>query len=388
MPARITTLLLLCGLSACAAAQTAGPPSGIDRQRGVPADGRQLLFIGQDTDTIDAYQAQVPEDPLEGITLYTTLKSNDPGEALPAVFARANWGAGDTDFGHSLARAPDAALAVGLAIDACDQPDHPARIAAGDYDASLARLAQYLKSLAPRPVFLRIGYEFDGPWNCYEPASYRAAFRRIALAMRQLQADNVVTVWQTAAWPDPGIAGNRAKLYDGRRVRHFERWYPGDDVVDWVGVSVFYRDLGQWAYTPPDRPEAAQARALDFARARGKPVMVAEAAPQGLRTGALTRSPIQRNAPVAITAGQAWDAWYAPFFAFVDRNRDVVRAVAYINAQWEAQPMWRCDPGAQAGKPGCANGNWGDSRVQANDAIRARWLEQVLDGSKWVQAGE
>ena len=386
------TVLLLGSLAMPAHAHLAvdkpSPPATIEQQRGVPAGGKLLLFIGQDSDTIDAYQAQVPEDALEGITLYTTLKSNHPADALPAVFSRANWGAGDVDFNHSLARAPGAALAIGLALDACKQADHAARIAAGDYDASLDRLVGYLKSLAPRQVFLRIGYEFDGPWNCYEPSSYRAAFRHVASALKQRQASNVMTVWQTAAWPDPGIAGARSKLYDLRRKKHFERWYPGDDAVDWVGVSVFYRDLSQWAYVPPDRPEAAQERALAFARSRGKPVMIAESAPQGLRTGGLTRSPIQRNEATGITAQAAWTWWYEPFFDFVDKNRDVIRAVAYINTHWEAQPMWRCKEGVQAGRPGCDNGNWGDSRIQANAYIRARWLEQVTDASKWVQAEE
>ena len=116
--------------------------------------------------------------------------------------------------------------------------------------------------------------------------------------------------------------------------------------------------------------------------------MIAESAPQGLRTGGLTRSPIQRNEATRITAQQAWAGWYEPFFDFVDRNRDVIRAVAYINTHWEAQPMWRCKEGVQAGRPGCDNGNWGDSRVQANAYIRARWLEQVTDASKWVQGAK
>lgn len=386
----IRTLLVLAMVAlpacACASGIDGSLAKRIDGQPAVPAGGKLLLFIGQDSETIDDYQAQVPEDALEGITLYTTLKSGDPAEALPAVFSKGNWNAGDVDFQHSLAKAPGAAFAIGLAFDACNQADHAARIAAGAYDASLDKFVAYLKSLAPRPVFLRIGYEFDGPWNCYQPASYRAAFRRIALALKQKQASNVVTVWQTAAWPDPGIAGARSKMYDLRRKKHFERWYPGDDAVDWVGVSVFYRDLSQWAYVPPDRPQATQARALAFARAHGKPVMIAEAAPQGLRTAALTRSPIQRNQPSPVTAEQAWAGWYAPFFAFIDDNRDIVRAVAYINTHWETQPMWRCVAGVPAGRPGCDNGNWGDTRVQANPYIRSRWLQEVTNASKWVQA--
>jgi len=360
----------------------AGPPV---EGRFTAPEGRTLLFIGQDSDTIAAYVAEVPEDPLEGVTLYTSLKSDGAAQALPAVFSKADWNAGDVDFGRTLADAPGAALAIGLAIDACGQDDHAGNIAEGRYDRSLARLVDYMKALAPRKVFLRIGYEFDGPWNCYRPDSYKAAFAHITRAVRKAGAVNVATVWQSAAWPDASIAGAQAPLYDHRAPTHLDAWYPGDELVDWVGVSVFYRDLSQWAYVPPDRPEHAQERLLAFARAHGKPVMIAEAAPQGLRTGALTRSVIQRNEPVAVSAEQAWDGWYAPFFRFIDDNRDVIRAVAYINADWQSQKMWECAPDTPAGQPGCANGNWGDSRVQANDHIRARWLEQVSNPDTWAQ---
>src|ERR1700693_6422639 len=34
------------------------------------------------------------------------------------------------------------------------------------------------------PSFMRIGYEFDGEWNAYEPEAYVAAWRRIVEIFR------------------------------------------------------------------------------------------------------------------------------------------------------------------------------------------------------------
>lgn len=346
-----------------------------------PNDGKTLLFIGQDSDTISAYISAVPEDNIEGITLYTQMKHKDPAKTLFAVFESANWKAGDVDFSKTLKESPNAVLAVGLAFDNCNQESHESNIAKGEYDQNIDLMINHFKSLAPRKVFLRIGYEFDGPWNCYTPENYKLAFQRIAKKIKLNHADNIATVWQTAAWVDS--YGN--ENYDFRSKQHLQNWYPGDDVVDWVSMSVFYRDLSQWNYVPPISPADTQEITLAFARKHNKPVMIAEAAPQGYRTGALTRSFIQLNDQSPFTGEQIWQAWYQPFFDFIDKNKDIIRAVAYINTHWETQPMWQCKPGIPAGQNGCNGGNWGDSRVQANKYIKNKWLEHVNNHERWVQ---
>jgi hypothetical protein len=74
---------------------------------------------------------------------------------------------------------------------------------------------------------------------------------------------------------------------------------------------------------------------------------------------------------------EIWQSWYQPFFDFIDNHRDVIRVVAYINTQWDSQPMWRCWLNTPAGEPGCPNGNRGDSRLYADDYIKAKWLEEI-----------
>lgn len=354
----------------------------------IPPDNKVLMFIGQDSDTIQDYIATMPEDNIEAVTLYTSLKHHIPEKALPAISSPANWNAGEVSYSKTLAKAPGAALAIGLAFDACNQ-DHFAKIIAeGIYDNSILKLADYLKSIAPRKVFLRIGYEFDGPWNCYQPESYKAAFRHISMMLNKHEVANVVTVWQSAAWPAPNDGGENMALYDHRNDGMLENWYPGDDVVDWISISSFYRDLSQWNFTPINRPEVVQDQILEFARARNKPVMIAEAAPQGYRIAEQTRSYIHMNKPEPFPAEQIWDAWFAPFFDFIHKNNDVIRAVAYINTHWDSQPMWQCTEGIQAGSNGCNNGNWGDSRVQANALIKQRWLNEINNSARWIQRSD
>ena len=350
----------------------------------IPPVGKTLLFIGQDSDTISAYVNDVPEDNIEGVTLYTQIKHKDPTQTLFAVLSPADWQSGEMSFTKTLSESPNAALAVGLALDKCNQADHELNIATGEYDQSINFMIDHFKSLAPRKVFLRIGYEFDGPWNCYTPDNYKSAFRHIAKMLDNKGAHNVTTVWQSATWPDS--YGN--PIYDFNQENHLTTWYPGDDVVDWVAMSVFYRDLSQWNYTPPTTPAESQEKTLAFARKHNKPVMIAEAAPQGYRIGALTQSVIQQNDQTTVSAEDIWQNWYQPFFDFIDNNKDVIRAVAYINTHWETQAMWECQPNIQAGQPGCNGGNWGDSRVQANSYIKEKWLEQITNSNRWVQTSQ
>lgn len=350
----------------------------------VPEQGKALLFIGQDSDTIGDYVEAMPEDSIEGVTLYTQIKHKDPSQTFSAVEQSDNWQSGEVNFVKTLSQVGNASLAVGLAFDRCNQPNHEKNIAQGEYDKTIDYMIDHFKGYAPRKVFLRIGYEYDGPWNCYTPTDYKLAFRKIAKRIEEKQANNITTVWQSATWPDS--YGN--PIYDFTNPSHLDDWYPGDDVVDWVSLSVFYRDLSQWNYLPPVKPQDAQQQVLEFARAHNKPVMISEAAPQGYRTGALTHSYIQINQQTPVSAEHIWQNWYQPFFDFIYQNNDVIKAVAYINTHWETQGMWECVPGVSAGQEGCSGGNWGDSRVQANAYIKEQWLNQVNDSARWVQTSE
>ena len=120
---------------------------------------------------------------------------------------------------------------------------------------------------------------------------------------------------------------------------------------------------------------------LAFARENRKPVMIAESTPQRYDLEQLTRgnsSPIWDGAAGqskrSRTADQIWQEWFEPFFKYIRENRDTIRAVAYINADWDSQSKWG---------PPHNEGYWGDSRVQANPVISNYWALQVGDDSFW-----
>ncbi|BDI30938.1 hypothetical protein CCAX7_29890 [Capsulimonas corticalis] len=74
------------------------------------------------------------------------------------------------------------------------------------------------------PVFLRFGGEMNGGWTSWgrSPAAYRRAFRLVHEVMAR-HAPNVAMVWAPNAVP----------------VSNIDEYYPGDDAVDWVGVSLY-----------------------------------------------------------------------------------------------------------------------------------------------------
>ena len=114
---------------------------------------------------------------------------------------------------------------------------------------------------------------------------------------------------------------------------------------------------------------------LDLVRKHGKPVMVAESANQGYDNLRLTNRNIAEiiDGPagkelVSKSPEAIWAEWYEPFFDFIYANEDVIKAVTYINANWDGQALWN-SPYEQ--------GYWGDTRIQVNEYIQQRWLEEI-----------
>ncbi|NDJ75939.1 MAG: endo-1,3-beta-xylanase, partial [Chloroflexi bacterium] len=159
--------------------------------------------------------------------------------------------------------------------------------------------------------------------------------QRIVDQFDALGVTNYATVWQSATY---------GSTYGGD---DWAAWYPGDEYVDWFGMSYF--GTGVPAYD----------EWLALARAHGKPVMLAEATPRGFD--------LMDDNPDTV-----WNSWFAPFIEFVHTNDDVVKAVAYINVNWDEQAMWQGQ-------------GWGDTRVQANDTLLARWLAEIQTDT-WLQA--
>ncbi|MER7273185.1 carbohydrate-binding protein [Dactylosporangium sp. NPDC000244] len=392
-----TRVLLGAGLAVAAALSVpilnALPASAV-AGRNLPANGKVLFLAGQNTPDLSAYKTEVLDADASfprpgGVTLYTNIT---PG-VCNGLSGTCNLNGNVTDFGQTLSQYPGAAVAVGLYLadgPGCNnqplraiinRPDADIAGAPGQqYRQNLDNLITYLKN-TNRSVYLRVGYEFDGPWNCYNTDFYKQAFRVVKQRIDALGAANVATVWQSATYPKDG---DPTYKFDFSNPNHLADWYPGDDVVDWIGMSTFYWDGNfrqyQWACDTPttSSPKSLYDRSLAFARSHNKPAMISEATPQAYRTANLDASCTNVNNRVSL--GGDWTkigSWFDQYFAYVNANTDVLRAAAYINSNWEAITQFACPPGATAGSPNCTDGYWGNSRIQDNANIKANFKREL-----------
>jgi len=387
-PERIAAVICAWTLGQSALCETMA--AGDVPARFAPPPGQTLLIIGQELKAVADYVVQCKSCPTPaGVTTYLGfydllsardgfggLGEDERGKSAPD----ADWGAGKTSAARMLAQHPHSALVVGLDMSNGRRSGGLAEIARGVHDDKIERLAAFFIA-AKRPVYLRIGYEFDGMWNQgYEShETYIAAWRYIVDGLRARAVTNVAFVWQASASPIDDI------LEQGRH-ENIRDWYPGASYVDWIGLS--------WFMPPQSEPRASKLMVssqlelardvLDLARAEHKPVMIAESTPQGYDLAALTHANISpvwdgpaHDNLVQRSPEQIWREWYLPLFSFIDANRDLIGAFAYINARWDAQPMW--------GTP-YASCYWGDSRIQANAEIKKWWLTEISKPA-WLHGG-
>ena len=215
------------------------------------------------------------------------------------------------------------------------------QVAEGKFDAALVKLAKYIKGL-DRPVYLRIGYEFDnlGHGNL-DPYWFRKAWQRIVSQLWANGATNFATVY--------------ASMFNEKTLLatpwSYEHYYPGDIYVDWVGFS-------WWGGATPAPDKGMMA----FARSKGKPVMIAESTPMF----ATLSNP-------NLNAGYWWNNWFSPYFKFIDDNRDIVRSFHYISTDWALDSETFCDPLMPFYWPFCNR----NSQVHVNSEIRSKWVEEL-----------
>ena len=154
----------------------------------------------------------------------------------------------------------------------------------GQFDADLRAWGTVAKNYG-KPLIVEYGTEFNGfwfPWNArwngwkektgfgskkkYDgPERFQAAFRHIVETVRGQGATNIKWVWHVNNDDDYPHSWNK-----------LERYYPGDDVVDWVAISAY------GAQTPDETEREDFRTMMDStyprvqAIAPAKPVIVAE----------------------------------------------------------------------------------------------------------------
>jgi oligosaccharide reducing-end xylanase len=226
-----------------------------------PATGQALLILGPDAAGVNAYFDKLVTAP-GGVNVELSLQSLDL-ESLEAL----------------VRKFPNSTLSVGLSVSGLVDS-----IVAGEADAQISELLDALEAY-PRPVFLRIGPEFDLAANGFEPGSYVAAWQTIHNEIQARGSENVALVWHSAADCESPFGGHPA-----------EDWYPGDEFVDWVAISHSSQSV------VCDRQSIESM--MQFAREHDKPVMMVAIPFEG-----------QTDVP----------------FGFVRANNDVIRALLYFN---------------------------------------------------------
>jgi len=213
-------------------------------------------------------------------------------------------------------------LQIGLSMTKDGSPElhYENEVAEGRYDTQIAEFIDFMGAFKG-PVFLRIGYEFNGHWNGYEAEAYKKAFVRIENKIRAANV-SVATIWCYSP--------------DGKD-KDFMNYYPGDKYVDWWSIDLFsashFTDSSSIAF-------------LDSAHAHHKPVMIGESTPRR----------------VGVLEGQkSWDNWFAPYFNIIHQYPQI-KAFCYINWDWSNYPQWI---------------EWGDARIEKNQEVLENYQKEM-----------
>lgn len=144
----------------------------------------------------------------------------------------------------------------------------------GEYDTYILQYAQDAAT-ADVPLMLRWGHEFNGDWypwtvskNGRDPALFARAWRHVVLLFRRAGAHKVQHVWcynndsvPGEPWNDPFKA------------------YPGDDVVDWIGIDGYnFGNSQSWSKWKSFDECFGAAYAAARRHAPSKPIVIGEMA--------------------------------------------------------------------------------------------------------------
>ncbi len=207
----------------------------------------------------------------------------------------------------------------------------------GYYDYAIDQMAEIFKSY-DMPIYFRIGYEFDGMHNAYDPGEYKATYRYIVDRFRAADVTNVAYVWHSYAL---------IPTYGNLDVME---WYPGDDYVDWIGISFFNINITEEDYYSGINRD----RLLEIAQEKQRPIMICESSASRYRPSLKELS------------GQAyWDYWYVPCFEFIESNPEV-KAFSIINCDWDSLQQF-------------GYLNWGDAVIAHDPVVLEHWREKMQE---------
>jgi len=134
----------------------------------------------------------------------------------------------------------------------------------GQYDQHFRKVAQTLVAKGAGNAVLRLGWEFDGAWFKWsaakDPAAFKAYWRRVVRVMRSVSGAKFQFDWNSSGG-------------DGKDPT---KYYPGNDVVDIIGLDFYDMSWGPNTKKPVDRWNLIMNRPgglkwqQNFARQHGK----------------------------------------------------------------------------------------------------------------------
>ena len=143
--------------------------------------------------------------------------------------------------------------------------------AQGNFDAEFQKLGTALVQAGLAKTTLRIGWEFNGNWYYWaaskDPSNWVTYFRRIVADLRSVPGQQFTIDW-CPNWGGPSIKADTV--------------YPGDDVVDYIGMDVYDSTFGGHQLTPQARWNALTTKAyglnwlVKFAALHNKPITIPE----------------------------------------------------------------------------------------------------------------
>ncbi len=210
---------------------------------------------------------------------------------------------------------------IGLSMTRDGKPEehYEDKVAQGLYNENIKQFCLAIKEWGI-PCYIRIGYEFNGRWNGYNPATYKEAFIKIAKAFKTYKVENAALLWCFAT--------------DGNA--DFTSYYPGDEYVDWWSIDLF----SETHFTDPKTLAF-----LDSAMAHKKPVMIGEST----------------SRKVNVQDGEkSWDRWFKPYFNLIQTNANI-KGFCYINWDWSTT-SWS---------------DWGDGRIEINPIIKSNFQKEM-----------
>ena len=161
------------------------------------------------------YGIKFPKDKAESVAGFNSIP-------YIRIMPRSDWGMGRPDLVYGLDK-----------------------IANGDFDEDLIKWAKDAKKFG-KPILVEFAPEMNGNWfpwsgvfNFEEEGAelYKDAHRHVVDLMRETGADNLTWMYHVNAVSEPNADWNR-----------FISYYPGDEYIDWLGMSVYGSQKVGWPW--------------------------------------------------------------------------------------------------------------------------------------------